>query len=178
MPRSQLTEQYQRVMSLVEQLHALAEDERNFILDLLVPLPEQPEVKKAAKRASGNSSLRCKAELLDGSTCHMVKTHSIHAADNREPDAHKFLPKKSSKSALKSPRGQSLSNAIQRTPKTKVDDDEEVRCTYQYPKDSPINAGQSCNMEQSFAVHDFSMGYAGYHEFQSAPVAHEVGAGG
>lgn len=55
MPRSPLTEQYQRVMSLVEQLHALEPDERNFILDLLVPEPEpakKPQ-KKSSKKTGG-----------------------------------------------------------------------------------------------------------------------------
>lgn len=61
MPRSPLTEQYQRVMSLVEQLHALAEDERNFILDLLVPQAEAEQPvkkprKKASKKAGSKSS--------------------------------------------------------------------------------------------------------------------------
>lgn len=54
MPRSPLTEQYQRVMSLVEQLHALEPDERNFILDLLVP--ESEPVKKSQKKSSKKSA--------------------------------------------------------------------------------------------------------------------------
>lgn len=85
--------------------------------------------------------------------------------------------KKSNKPASKSPRGQSLSNAIQRTAKTEIVT-EEARCVYRYPENSPINAGASCNMDENYAVHDERMGYAGYHEFQSAPVAHEASAGG
>ena len=50
MPRSPITEQYQRLMSLVEQLHGLPEDERNFVLDLFVPLPEPEQVEAKPKR--------------------------------------------------------------------------------------------------------------------------------
>lgn len=108
-----------------------------------------------------------------------AERESLVVALQPEKSTTKRTGKKSSKSASKSPRGQSLSNAIQRTPKVRADDDdEEARCTYRYPKDSPINAGQSCSMEQSFAIHDERMGYAGYHQFQSWPVAHEAEAGG
>lgn len=55
MPRSPLTEQYQRVMSLVDQLHQLPEDERNFVLDLFAPLPTEPE-KSAAKKSKKKST--------------------------------------------------------------------------------------------------------------------------
>ena len=135
MNRSPLTEQYQRVMSLVEQLHELPEDERNFILDLLVPLPEQSEVKKATKRAS----------------------------------------KKSGKSASKSARASGMAATIkdklqQREPTVGgfADDADMVLCRYRYPKDSPVNSGIPCNQERVNGVHDKSMGYAGYHEFQPA----------
>lgn len=56
MPRSPITEQYQRLMLLVEQLHALPEDERNFVLDLFAPLPEPEQKKPAGKKASKRSS--------------------------------------------------------------------------------------------------------------------------
>lgn len=64
MPRSPLTEQYQRVMSLVEQLHALEPDERNFILDLLVPEsePVKKPQKKSSKKSAGGGG-RSKREL-------------------------------------------------------------------------------------------------------------------
>lgn len=92
MPRSQLTEQYQRVMSLVEQLHALAEDERNFILDLLVPLPEQPEVKKPTKRASKKSSSP-QREYDHCLRCGTTKRDSSHK-DTSSPDYHEFQSSK------------------------------------------------------------------------------------
>lgn len=75
------------------------------------------------------------------------------------------------KRATKSAHQQSLSSAIQKVGKGRVGDSYEARCQYQYSDDSPINPGQSCNMEESFAVHDPTMGYAGYHEFQSGKSA-------
>lgn len=81
MPRSPLTEQYQRVMSLVEQLHALEPDERNFILDLLVPEPEpvsKPQ-KKSSKKAAGKGGGKSKhasslAEKVGGTLASIAKT--------------------------------------------------------------------------------------------------------
>lgn len=54
MPRSQLSETYDRLMSLVGQLLGLNEEERNFVLDRVAPLPE-PE-KKPTKRTSKKSN--------------------------------------------------------------------------------------------------------------------------
>lgn len=40
-------------------------------------------------------------------------------------------------------------------------------CTYQYPKDSPVNSGMICGDIASNGIHDPAMGYAGYHEFEA-----------
>lgn len=110
-----------------------------------------------------------------------AERESLVVALQPEKTATKRASKKSSKPASKSAHAQLLSSVIQRTPKLKADAEavhEETVCVYRYPKDGPINAGQLCSMEESFAVHDERMGYAGYHEFQSSTVAHEASAGG
>lgn len=140
MYRSPLTEQYQRVMSLVEQLHALPEEERNFILDLMVPLPEpEPEAKKSKRKR--------------------VTAKQSHAAAEK---------------ARKSPRGQSLSNAIQRTPKVRVDDSDDDDPNEHCQKE--FTGGFICNEPADANVHHLR-GATGYHEFDagksSAPPAHE-----
>lgn len=67
--------------------------------------------------------------------------------------------KKSSKSATKSPRGQSLSNAIQRTPKARVGD-----------SDNGDASGQcsDCGMAADMPIHDPDGGYLNYYPFVSA----------
>lgn len=86
--------------------------------------------------------------------------------------------KKSSKPASKSARGQSLSNAIQRTPKTRVGDSDEFPdllgghepCVFQYAD------GQQCQAAVDANVHHLTI-TQGYHPFEpaesSAPPARE-----
>lgn len=67
---------------------------------------------------------------------------------------------KARKSASKSPRATSLSSVIQRTPKTKDDDDSSSQqCSYQM-------GDETCDATISDPIHDESFGYAGYHPFQ------------
>jgi len=55
--RSPITELVQRVSALAEQIHALPEDERNYLLDLLIPeVTVKPKAKQ--KRKSGTKSTR------------------------------------------------------------------------------------------------------------------------
>lgn len=83
----------------------------------------------------------------------------------------KRASKKSSKSALKSAHGQSISNAIQRTAKSRVGD-----------SDNGDASGQcsDCGMTADMPIHDPDGGYLNYHPFVSAvlPEAHEASAGG
>jgi hypothetical protein len=56
--RSPLTALIQKAQSFVDQINALPEDERNLVLDLLLPEPEQPEapVKKTRKKRKSNGA--------------------------------------------------------------------------------------------------------------------------
>lgn len=66
---------------------------------------------------------------------------------------------KARKSASKSPRATSLSSVIQRTPKTKDDDDSSSQqCSYQM-------GNETCDATISDPIHDESFGYTGYHTF-------------
>lgn len=79
--------------------------------------------------------------------------------------------KKSNKPASKSARASGMAAAINRslTQQRQVKDG---ACTF------VLDNGAVCNTGDNNPIHDQSFGYAGYHEFQSAPVAHEASAGG
>jgi hypothetical protein len=111
--RSELSETYDRLMSLVGQLLGLNEEERGFVLDRVAPLPEpEAQPKKSTKKAG-------------------------------------------KKAASKSQRGQSIADAIQRTGKVT-----NGACAYL------LDNGTVCNTGDNNPIHDKSMGYAAYHEFQ------------
>ena len=96
MPRSPLTEQYQRIMSVVDQIHSWSEDERNFLRDLFWPEQSQPATKKKPKKRSTSTSSksaraagmaaqlnrnldqRRKAEKCTLANCDMLEHHPIH----------------------------------------------------------------------------------------------------
>lgn len=63
-----------------------------------------------------------------------------------------------------SKKAQSLSDAISKTPKAESGTDP---CVYQYAKDGPGNPGMVCGELANNSVHDETMGYAGYHEFEA-----------
>jgi hypothetical protein len=73
------------------------------------------------------------------------------------------------KRASKSPRAQSLSSVIAQTPKPAAPADS-APCVYQYPKDGEIKPGVICGSPADDTIHDRSMGYAGYHEFDAPKV--------
>lgn len=82
--------------------------------------------------------------------------------------------KKSSKGGSKSARAQSLSGAIQRTPKAKVDSDDNEdgpRCAFLMGDNAP------CNATEHSPVHKEDGGYLAWHEFQpvASSAAHEAG---
>lgn len=87
MPRSPLTDQYQRVMSLVQQIHDLPEDERDFILDLFVPLPEQEQVTKAAKKKSAKKSNK---SIPLCNVCGYSESSIVHKQESGLSDFHPF----------------------------------------------------------------------------------------
>lgn len=173
MPRSELTLTIKRVEGMITYVREnLDEGEYDLFLDLILP---EPEPVKVAKKRVGNTSLRCKAELLDGSMCHMTKAHSIHSTGNKEPNAHKFLPKKLNKGGSKSARASGMAAAISNSlnqQRQVVSDNPELT--------GPTCAKDGCSWKEEDLIHDPLGGYAGYHPFVSAalPVAHEAGAGG
>jgi hypothetical protein len=83
-----------------------------------------------------------------------------------EPEAP---AKRTRKKRGPSKKAQSLSNAISRDAKaenaTLVLDG--TPCVYQYPKDGEIKPGMICGCPADDTIHDSSMGYAGYHEFEA-----------
>lgn len=106
-----------------------------------------------------------------------AERESLVVALSPDKVATKRASKKSSRSASKSPRAQSLSGVIQRTPKMRTnnnDDEDGPRCTYLMGDDAP------CNATEHSPVHKEDGGYLAWHEFQPAasPVAHEASAGG
>lgn len=138
MPRSPLTERYQRVMSLVEQLHALEPDERNFILDLLVP--EAEPAKKSQKKSSkkrvgkgggGGKSQRastlaekiqgtvsgktgsgfCVYKPASGTVCNEVESNSVHH-DTIYTDYHPFVPAAQSAASQSSANSGAASSTV------------------------------------------------------------------
>lgn len=62
MPRSPLTEQYERILTIIDEINSWPDDERNFLLDRLDPKEEVKAVKKksskkpAGKGGSGKSA--------------------------------------------------------------------------------------------------------------------------
>lgn len=70
--------------------------------------------------------------------------------------------KSSTKSTQASGMAAQLNKSLQRQRHVTGDG---IRCTYQYPQDSPVNAGLTCDEGGDNSIHDPMMGYAGYHEF-------------
>lgn len=129
MPRSPLTELYQKVNALVDQIHALPEDERNLLFDFLFP---EPIAESKPKKKSGRKS--------------------------------------ASKASSKSARAQSLSGALSRTGKGRVQDDgdnEPQRQAITLCGASLASSGANCNLPEGHALHT-DKGYVDYHPFRSA----------
>lgn len=84
-----------------------------------------------------------------------------------DPQPELVVAKQTRKKRARSPRAESLSNAIAKTPKVESGTDP---CVYQYAKDGPSNPGMVCGELANNGVHDETMGYAGYHEFEEPKV--------
>lgn len=85
--------------------------------------------------------------------------------DQVDPQPEPAVPaKQTRKKRGRSKKAQSLSDAISKTPKVESDTDP---CVYQYAKDGPVNAGMVCGELANNGVHDETMGYASYHEFEA-----------
>lgn len=154
MPRSPLTEQYQRMMSLVEQLHALEPDERNFILDLLVPEPEP--VSKPQKKSSKKAA-RSRAVSFCGK-CGTPEDRPAHH-DRATSDYHKFVP--SLKSTRASGMAAQLNKQLDRRRKaTPNDNGDDGRCTFRFED------GSICDQKADVNIHHLST-WAHYHPFAS-----------
>lgn len=82
-----------------------------------------------------------------------------------EPEAPAKKTRK--KRAARTPRAESISNAIAKTPKAERSADP---CVYQYAKDSTVNAGMVCGEFFENGIHDQTMAYVGYHEFEAPKV--------
>lgn len=52
MPRSPLTEQYERILTIIDEINSWPDDERNFLLDRLDPKEEVKAVKKKSSKKS------------------------------------------------------------------------------------------------------------------------------
>ena len=83
-----------------------------------------------------------------------------------DPQPEPATPAKKSrkKRGQRTPRAESLSNVISKPPKAERSADP---CVYQYPDDSPVTAGMVCGEFFENGIHDQSMAYAGYHEFEA-----------
>ncbi len=56
MPRSELSETYDRPMNIVGQLLGLNEEERGFVLDRVAPMPEPEQAAKKSRKKTGRKS--------------------------------------------------------------------------------------------------------------------------
>lgn len=108
MARSPLTEMISKLSALAEQIHALPEDERNYLLDLLLPEQEAAPAKGKRKRkkyVTGKStraqslataiSSTPKPHLGDGPACG-IRAHPENYEDHAQPSPHyhEFQPSK------------------------------------------------------------------------------------
>lgn len=101
-----------------------------------------------------------------------AERESLVLALQPEKTATKRASKKSNKSASKSRRASGMAAAINRS----LSQQRRVAICAAMVDD---NGGEMpCGEVEGNPIHDSTMGYAGYHEFQSAPVAHEAVAGG
>ena len=104
-----------------------------------------------------------------------TERESLVLALQPEKTAGKRASKKSSKGASKSPRASGMAAALKQNlnrQRQAIDRDYQP-CQYH-------DGNLTCGAKEDNTIHDPTMGYAGYHEFQPAAssVAHEAGAGG
>lgn len=142
--RSQLTEQE---LTLADALRTATEAERELLVESLIPQ------KQAKKTITTRKAEHCAA-------CDYTKRHQVHKDVSRS-DYHEFQSSKP-----KSAHAKSISSAIQRTPKSKVDDEDE-RCTVLRDDD------KICGLLPDHNVHHMTSA-RGYHPFVSAADAVDV----
>lgn len=149
------------VQPLVDMFNELEHGQRLIFLDLIDPLPEEPEptTKKKPKKAGKKSAsgIRCQAELVSGATCSMTASHGIHDPEQASNyvESHEFLAKKSKRQI-------SLSGAIQRAGKARMNDDGDgERCAVMR------GDGEVCELLPDHNIH----------HLQNQPLYHEFNAG-
>lgn len=124
--RSPLTEKFLRIVALRDEVKTWPQDEQDFFLDMLAPEPETKSIKKPAKQ---------ERKIEHCEVCDYTRRAAVHK-DSSLKDYHEF--QSSAGKPKKSPRAQSLSGVIQRTPKVRASDDNEDdnRCTYKLGEDA------------------------------------------
>lgn len=117
--------------------------------------------------------------------CGTTKRDSSHK-DQSSPDYHEFQSSKDNDAPKKSARASGMAAQLNKQLDGRrkepeiggfADDTDMVRCTYQYPKDGPVNSGMVCGELSTDTIHDKSFGYAGYHAYQP-PASSAAGASG
>lgn len=122
MPRSPLTLAIQRAQSLVDQINALPQEERDLFLDLLLPEPEPEKVKKTRKKRQAKAEKRGLPQQTDAAAtvaqkvehcyvCHEEREHSNH--DSTYLSSHPFqsAPSAKKRSPAKSAANNSIPNS-------------------------------------------------------------------
>lgn len=146
--------------ALLATLRGMNDSERELLVESL-----QPE-KVAAKKKLGEVLTR-KIERCDA--CNYTRRAAVHKDVNTD-GYHEFMPPKSSsaKDEKKSARAADMAATLNRN-LAQQRQVTETKC------DFTMN-GKTCLGAEGDAIHDKSMGYAGYHEF-IAPSAQAAGAG-
>lgn len=115
MPRSPLTETFKRVTGMIDYVRENLDDqEYDLFLDLINPEPEAKVIEKS------KPIRRKKIEHCE--VCDYTRRALVHK-DESVKDYHEFVSSKSSLST-KSKRAKSIGEAIHKTPRVRMDDDD------------------------------------------------------
>lgn len=171
------------VQPLVDQFNALDEGDKLTFLDLVDPLPDKlprsHKQKKSSKKAAGGGGSGRSASKSLCVVCGHGEASARHS-DNRLDNYHPYQPpagKSKRASGMAAQLNKQLDGRRKEPEVGGFADDADMVCDYRYPNDSAVNAGLRCGEGSINGVHDKSMGYAGYHEFQPAATSAAGGGG-
>lgn len=146
---------------LVLKLWNLSESDREAFVQALQVQPQGKATTKAGKKDTDVK----KRNLEHCGVCDYTR-RAAHHKDMSHKDYHEFHAR--SERPPKSQRASSLQQQIQSTTRTATE--KPVLCVYS-------TNGKVCHGTENDGIHDKTMGYAGYHEFQPAEQAVSASGG-
>jgi hypothetical protein len=162
--RSDVLTVIDEVQPLVNRYYELSEAHKAVFLDMVDPLPDEvgvPTKKPKRKRSSKSPAV---GKLPRCANCNAWEINPIHDRTANHPDYHAFI----AKSAGKSARAASLGEAIKKTPKNNVGDDDEFPDLLGGHEPCVFDIyGQQCGAASDANIHHLQ-NVEGYHEFQPA----------